>query len=89
MAQYAGFASMDALIDATVPTDIRRDGLMDMGEWTEPHSETEYLAMFKEMAMKNKVFKSYQGTGYHGTHVPQVIQRNVLENPVGWCRLTL
>ena len=35
------------------------------------------------MAMKNKVFKSYLGMGYHGTHVPPVILRNILENP-GW-----
>jgi hypothetical protein len=35
------------------------------------------------MAMKNKVFKSYLGMGYSGTHVPPVILRNILENP-GW-----
>ena len=83
MAQYVGFESMDALVDATVPTDIRRSGMMDMGKWTEPLSESEFLGMFKEMAGKNKVFKSFQGTGYYGTHVPTVIMRNVLENP-GW-----
>jgi|TARA_B110000977_G_scaffold26146_2_gene32451 glycine dehydrogenase len=83
MATYCGFESMDAMIDATVPTDIRRHDGMKMGEWTEPLSESEYLSMFKTMAGKNKVFKSYQGTGYYGTHVPPVILRNVLENP-GW-----
>ena len=54
---------MDAFVDATVPTDIRRSGMMDMGKWTEPLSESEFLGMFKEMAGKNKVFKSFQGTG--------------------------
>ena len=83
MAKYVGFESMDALVDATVPTDIRRHDGMQMGEWTQPLSESEYLSMFKAMASKNKVFKSFQGTGYHGTHVPTVILRNVLENP-GW-----
>ena len=83
MAKYVGYESMDALVDATVPTDIRRSGTMDMGKWTEPLSESEFLGMFKEMAGKNKVFKSFQGTGYYGTHVPTVILRNVLENP-GW-----
>ena len=83
MAQYVGFESMDALVDATVPADIRRHDGMQMGEWTQPLSESEYLSMFKAMASKNKVLKSYQGTGYYGTHVPTVILRNVLENP-GW-----
>merc|ERR1719238_2555976 len=40
-------------------------------------------ALIDAMASKNEVFKSYQGTGYYGTHVPPVILRNVLENP-GW-----
>ena len=83
MAKYVGFDSMDALVDATVPSDIRRAGSMDMGQWTEALSESEFLSTFKSMASKNKVFKSYQGTGYYGTHVPTVILRNVLENP-GW-----
>ena len=39
MAKYIGFDSMDALVDATVPTDIRRTTTMDMGKWTKPLSE--------------------------------------------------
>ncbi len=35
------------------------------------------------MAKKNKVYKNFIGMGYYGTHLPPVIQRNVLENP-GW-----
>jgi glycine dehydrogenase len=60
MAKYAGFESMDALIDATVPTDIRLSKEMDMGKWTQPLSESEFLSTMKTMANKNKVFKSYQ-----------------------------
>ena len=45
MAKYVGFGSMDALVDATVPSDIRRAGSMDMGQWTEALSESEFLSL--------------------------------------------
>src|SRR5690554_5843808 len=46
-------------------------------------SEAEALDYLQRLARQNKVFKSYIGQGYYNTHVPAVIQRNVLENP-GW-----
>lgn len=84
MAEFCGFSSLDALIDATVPTTIRRKDGMPLGEkYHEGMTESEFLAQFKEMASKNKVLKSYIGMGYHGTFTPPVIVRNLLENP-GW-----
>jgi len=84
MAELCGFSSLDALIDATVPTTIRRKDGMPFGEkYHEGMTESEFLAQFKEMASKNKVLKSYIGMGYHGTFTPPVIVRNLLENP-GW-----
>ncbi|WIA42495.1 hypothetical protein OEZ86_008483 [Tetradesmus obliquus] len=83
MVQATGFASMDALIDATVPKSIRRGDAMDMGIYSEGMTESEFLGFFKNMAEKNTVLKSYIGMGYYDTHVPPVILRNVLENP-GW-----
>jgi len=83
MCKVIGFDSIDALIDATVPKNIRLTKPMDLGEYTEPLTESEYLAKMKSLASKNKVFKNYIGAGYHGTHTPPVILRNILENP-GW-----
>jgi glycine dehydrogenase len=73
-------ASLDKLIEETVPSAIRlkRDLALPPAQ-----SESEFLKHFKKTAAKNKVFKSYIGTGYYDTVTPGVILRNVLENP-GW-----
>jgi len=83
MVAATGFPSLSALIDATVPTAIRRKDGMEMGKYTKGMTESQFLDYFKAMASKNKVYKSYIGMGYYNTHVPGVILRNVLENP-GW-----
>jgi glycine dehydrogenase len=82
MAQYVGFESVDALIEATVPKAIKREP-MDLGEYNEGFPESAMLAKFKAMAEKNVVAKSYIGMGYYNTYVPPVILRNILESP-GW-----
>ncbi|NWN82346.1 MAG: aminomethyl-transferring glycine dehydrogenase [Halomonas sp.] len=73
-------ASLDTLIERTVPGDIRLNGELDLDP---PKSEAEALNYLRRLAAQNRPFKSYLGQGYHGTHLPTVIQRNVLENP-GW-----
>lgn len=75
-----GYDSLDALIEAAVPSQIRTDAPLDVGP---ARGEHELLAELKRMASKNEVRRSYIGMGYHGTIVPPVIQRNILENP-GW-----
>jgi glycine dehydrogenase len=80
MALTLGFTSLDALIDATVPARIRNQAPMDIAA---PQTEQAVLARLRAIASKNRVLKSYIGTGYHDTYTPAVIQRNVLENP-GW-----
>jgi len=71
---------MEELIEQTVPSDIRlgRELALD-----DPRSEAEALDYLSQLARQNRVAKSYIGQGYYGTHMPAVIQRNVLENP-GW-----
>lgn len=80
MLKSIGFDSHEALIKSTVPANILSPKPLDL----EP-ARTEYEAINKirEYANKNKVMKSYIGTGYYDTIVPPVILRNMLENP-GW-----
>ena len=83
MAKLCGYDSMEALVEATVPDAIKRTDGMPLGKYHDGMTESEFLEHFKAMASKNKVFKSFIGMGYHGTHIPTVILRNLLENP-GW-----
>jgi glycine dehydrogenase len=75
-----GVSSLDALIDQTVPPDIRLTAPLDL-----PPGETEheYLRRLRTIAARNRVARSYIGQGYYGCVTPAVILRNVLENP-GW-----
>ncbi|CAH9062720.1 Glycine dehydrogenase (decarboxylating) [Pseudoalteromonas sp. CIP111854] len=80
MLSALGVSSVEELIGQTVPAAIRLEQGLSIGE---SRTEVETLSYLKSVASKNKVFKSYIGQGYHPTHVPNVILRNVLENP-GW-----
>jgi glycine cleavage system P protein (glycine dehydrogenase) len=75
-----GAESVDALIDEIVPNDIRLAQLPAIGE---SKTEVQALADLKAVASLNKINTSYIGLGYYGTLTPNVITRNVLENP-GW-----
>src|SRR4030095_262879 len=80
MLRDVGFESLAALIDATVPKDIRLKRQLNLPE---AKSETEALAELRAIANKNKIARSFIGTGYSDCITPPVIQRNILENP-GW-----
>ena len=84
MLKTIGFESLDELVTSTVPANIRLEEPMELGSHTSAAmSETEALALLRSMADKNQVLKSLIGQGYHETHTPYVILRNMLENP-GW-----
>src|SRR2546429_4645262 len=80
MLRDVGFDSVGALIDATVPKDIRLGRELNLPE---AKSEGEALAELLAIAQKNKIARSFIGTGYYDCITPPVIQRNILENP-GW-----
>ena len=80
MLSYLGFNSLDEFIKKIVPEKIIENKSLDIDE---PVSEHEALNQLKQIASQNKIFKSFIGMGYYGTYTPNVILRNVLENP-GW-----
>jgi glycine dehydrogenase len=85
MCAAVGVASRTALIDAVVPKSIRRAQGMKLPA---PITEAGALAELKLIAGKNKVYKSFIGQGYYGTHTPGVILRNILENPAWYTAYT-
>ncbi|MBP3944145.1 aminomethyl-transferring glycine dehydrogenase [Sphingobacteriaceae bacterium WQ 2009] len=80
MLEVLGVSSLDQLIEQTVPSQIRAARPLQLPTAL---SETAYLKRVRQIAEKNKVFKSYIGQGYADIILPGVIQRNVFENP-GW-----
>ncbi|MFA5632255.1 MAG: aminomethyl-transferring glycine dehydrogenase [Porticoccaceae bacterium] len=80
MLDALGLPSLDALMERVVPTDIRKQDGLALGE---PMGEAEALAELKAIAGRNTLHTSLIGMGYHDTRLPHVILRNVLENP-GW-----
>ncbi|MBC7955263.1 MAG: glycine dehydrogenase (aminomethyl-transferring), partial [Cytophagales bacterium] len=85
MLSVIGAASRRALIDAIVPRAIARPVPMSLPA---PLTEAQALAELRTIAGKNQVLKSFIGQGYHGTHTPGVILRNILENPAWYTAYT-
>ncbi len=85
MLKEISVGSLEELMDAVVPKDIRLKQPLVLDD---PMSEFEIFNKLKELGSKNKVFKTYTGLGYYATMMPPVIQRNVLENPVWYTSYT-
>src|SRR5215471_12328801 len=80
MLRAVGFENLDALIDTTVPKNIRLDRDLNLPE---AKSEHDALVELRTLSKKNKLAKNFIGAGYSDCITPPVIQRNILENP-GW-----
>jgi glycine dehydrogenase len=85
MLHAIGAASRRALIEAIVPRSIARGQPMALPA---PLTEAQALAQLRGIAAKNVLKKSCIGQGYHGTHTPGVILRNILENPAWYTAYT-
>ena len=73
------------LIETLVPRSIARSQAMRLPP---PATEAQALAELKTLAGRNRRLKSFIGQGYHGTHTPGVILRNILENPAWYTAYT-
>jgi len=80
MLQYVGYKSLEDLMSNTVPEKIL---LKDDLKIDQPMSENDALKKLKSISKKNKIFKNFIGMGYYNSITPNVILRNILENP-GW-----
>src|SRR5437588_5524137 len=85
MLETTGVTSLAELMGQTLPSSIRQAAPLDLGRAL---SETEALSHMRELASQNQVFTSLIGTGYSGTILPAVIQRNILENPAWYTAYT-
>src|SRR3954469_17996798 len=80
MLRELGFENIDALLDATVPKNIRLGRPLQLPD---AKSENEALTELRALASQNRIARNFIGAGYSDTITPPVIQRNILENP-GW-----
>ncbi|WP_028770060.1 aminomethyl-transferring glycine dehydrogenase [Silanimonas lenta] len=85
MLEVIGQPSLEAMTEAIVPASIRSTTPLSLPA---PLTETEALARLRTIAARNQVFRSFIGQGYYGTHTPNVILRNILENPAWYTAYT-
>ena len=85
MLEVVGHDSLDAMTDAIVPGTIASRAPLALPE---AMTEVDALAKIRGVAKKNTVLRSVIGQGYYGTHTPNVILRNILENPAWYTAYT-
>ena len=85
MLHAIGAASMEQLLDETIPHAIRLDKPLELPQAL---SEQEHMDMMAYLAGQNKPYKNFIGRGWYGTNTPAVIARNMLENPVWYTSYT-
>ncbi len=78
MLQKIGAGSLDELVEKTIPASIYNKQPLNLPDEIDEHT---YLQKMREIAGKNRIFKSYIGLGYYNTILPSPIKRNILENP--------
>ncbi|MDR0543811.1 MAG: aminomethyl-transferring glycine dehydrogenase [Odoribacteraceae bacterium] len=85
MLKVIGVASVDELIEQTVPRSIRLEKPLNLPA---PVTEQAFLEHAKRVAAKNKTYRTFIGQGYYDAITPAVITRNILENPAWYTSYT-
>jgi glycine cleavage system P protein (glycine dehydrogenase) len=85
MLKVLGYDSLDALVDAAVPSKVRSEDALELPAALSEHAVLEELGA---LAAANEVYEPMIGLGYHGTITPGVIRRNVLESPAWYTAYT-
>lgn len=85
MLETLGYSSLDSFIDAVVPSSIRFRDSLSIGP---ARTEAQVLNDLQRIASRNRIYRSFIGMGYYGTHTPNVVLRNVLENPAWYTAYT-
>ena len=85
MLDVVGHDSLDAMTDAIVPGSIASRSALALPD---AMTEVDALAKIRGVAKRNTVLRSVIGQGYYGTHTPNVILRNILENPAWYTAYT-
>ena len=80
-----GLQSLGALVDGTVPADIRLRHPLAIPAH---RNEQEVLDELRAMATRNRIYRSLIGMGYYDCVTPGVVQRNVFENPAWYTQYT-
>jgi glycine dehydrogenase len=80
-----GMESVDDLLDKVVPESIRRRKPLEIKASL---SERQVLNRLYQISIRNQLFKTFIGMGYHNTHTPTVIERNLLRNPAWYTAYT-
>ncbi|MDT3776986.1 aminomethyl-transferring glycine dehydrogenase [Nitrospira sp. MA-1] len=80
-----GLSSLDALVQATVPQDIRLTQSLNLPR---AQSEEEVLSELRHLSARNQIYRSFLGMGYYDCLTPPVIGRNILENPAWYTQYT-
>ena len=80
MLKAVGYSSLEDLMENTVPEKILLKNELKINDSL---SENDALKKLKSISKQNKIFRNFIGMGYYNSFTPNVILRNILENP-GW-----